>query len=91
MIPQPHAGSASPARVPLRGLGPRPARLTLRGQIEADVAIEVHGAVEAAVADLTQAEGAAVVQLLALGVVAYLRGTALGWGGGPGSRTPTPG
>lgn len=55
------------------------------------MAIEVHGAVEAAVADLTQAEGAAVVQLLALGVVAYLRGTALGWGGGPGSRTPTPG
>lgn len=53
--------------------------------------IEVHGAVEAAVADLTQAEGAAVVQLLALGVVAYLWGTALGWGGGPGSRTPTPG
>lgn len=88
--PQPQAGSASPARVPPRGLGPRPARLTLRGQVEADVPIEVHGAVQAAVADLTQAEGAAVVQLLALGVVAYLRGAALGWGGGAGQQDPHP-
>lgn len=54
--------------------------LTLGGQVEADMPIIMHGAVELAVTDLAEVEGAPVVQLLAVGVVAYLCGK--GWGGG---------
>lgn len=61
---QPQVHPITPIRVPL----------TLRGQVEADVPIEVHGAMEAAVTGLTQAEGAAVAQLPALCVVAFLQG-----------------
>ena len=100
--PQPHAGSSCirlPSlhrtglkRIPLprsrreQWHRPHPARLTLRGQVEADVAVEVHGAMEAAVAELTQAEGAAAVQLLALCMVAYLRVHMSAGHGLPGGR-----
>ena len=53
--------------------------LTLGGQVEADMPIIMHGAVELAVTDLAEVEGAPVVQLLAVGVVAYLCGK--GWWG----------
>lgn len=51
------------------------------GQVEADVSVILHGAVKLAVTGLAEVEGAPAVQLLAVGVVAYLRGT--GWGCGP--------
>lgn len=68
---------------PGRGSRDRPLPvLTLGGQVEADMPIIMHGAVELAVTDLAEVEGAPVVQLLAVGVVAYLCGK--GWGrGGP--------
>lgn len=53
--------------------------LTLGGQVKADVPIIMHGAVELAVTGLAEVEGSAAVQLLALGVVAYLCGE--GWEG----------
>lgn len=48
---------------------------TLQGQVKADVPIIMHGAVELAVTGLAEVEGSPAVQLLAVGVVAYL------WGG----------
>lgn len=57
--------------------------LTLRGQVEADMPIIMHGAVELAVTGLAEVEGSPAVQLLAVGVVAYLLGEGgrcgLGW------------
>lgn len=46
--------------------------LTLGGQVEADVPVILHGAVELAVTGLAEVEGSPAVQLLAVGVVAYL-------------------
>lgn len=46
--------------------------LTLGGQVEADMPVIMHGAVELAVTGLAEVEGSPAVQLLAVGVVAYL-------------------
>lgn len=46
--------------------------LTLWRQVEADVPVIMHGAVELAVTGLAEVEGPPAVQLLAVGVVAYL-------------------
>lgn len=44
----------------------------MRGQVEADVPIVMHGVVDLAVTGLAEVEGPPAVQLLAVGVVAYL-------------------
>lgn len=69
---------------PGSGLGPPPV-LTLWGQVEADVSVILHDAVKLAVTGLAEVEGSPAVQLLAVGVVAYLCGP--GWGRGPGFAT----
>lgn len=44
------------------------------GQVEADVSVILHDAVKLAVTGLAEVEGSPAVQLLAVGVVAYLCG-----------------
>lgn len=54
----------------------------MRGQVEADVPIVMHGVVDLAVTGLAEVEGPPAVQLLAVGVVAYLCASGTGGRGG---------
>ena len=66
-------------------------KLTLRGQVEADVPIVMHGVVDLAVTGLAEVEGPPAVQLLAVGVVAYLCGEGRGDGWVPTTAVHVPG